>query len=170
MVSEGGSNRRGPSSIHGMAEHQFENSSQIVEFLLKTNDGRGGRSGWAILNATYTSAKTQECKSYNTSYEDLLLKSGFSSMNVKCLRTLCIQIFKTITNLNPTFMKEIFNLRKTNRPVCEKIKLNLDIPNYNQVTFGRKALTFFGPKTWNSLPYHIKSTENLALFKAIIKF
>ena len=34
-------------------------------------------------------------KSYNTSYEDLLLKSGFSSMNVKCLRTLCVEIFKT---------------------------------------------------------------------------
>ena len=67
-------------------------------------------------------------------------------------------------------MKEIFNLRKANRPVCEKIKLNVDIPNYDQVTFGRKALTFFGPKTWNSFPYHIKSTENLALFKTIIKF
>ena len=122
MVSEGGSNRRGPSSIHGMAEHQFENSSQIVEFLLKTNDGRGGRSGWAILNATYTSAKTQECKSYNTSYEDLLLKSGFSSMNVKRLRALCIEIFKTLNNLNPSFMKEIFSLRQTNRPVREKYK------------------------------------------------
>ena len=32
-------------------------------------------------------------KSYNT-YEDLLLKSGFSSMNAKCPRTLCVEIFK----------------------------------------------------------------------------
>ena len=44
-------------------------------------------------------------KSYNTSYEDLLLKSGFSPMNVKRLRTLCIEIFKTLNNLNPSFMK-----------------------------------------------------------------
>ena len=39
-------------------------------------------------------------KSYNTSYEDLLLKSGFSSMNVKRLRTLCIEMLKTPNNLN----------------------------------------------------------------------
>ena len=71
---------------------------------------------------------------------------------------------------NPSFMKEIFSLRQTDRLVREKHKLNLVISSYNQVTFGRKALTFFGPKTWNSLPYHIKSTENLASFKTMIKF
>ena len=109
-------------------------------------------------------------KTYNTSYEDILLRSGFSSMNVKRLRTLCIEIFKTLNNLNPSFMKEIFSLRETNRPVQEKYKLNLDIPSYNQVTFGRKALTFFGRKIWNSLPYHIKSAKNCASFKTMIKF
>ena len=61
-------------------------------------------------------------KSYYTSYEDLLLKSGVSSINVTLLRTLCIEIFKTLNNLNPSFMKEIFSLRQTNRPVREKYK------------------------------------------------
>ena len=60
-------------------------------------------------------------------------------MSVKRLRTLCVEIFKTLNNLNPTFMKEIFSLRQTDRLVWEKYKLNLDIPSYNQVTFGRKA-------------------------------
>ena len=91
-------------------------------------------------------------------------------MNVKRLRTLCIEIFKTLNNLNPGFMKEIFSLRQANRPVREKYQLNLDIPSYNQVTFGRKALTFFGLKTWNSLPCHIKSAENIASFKTMMKF
>ena len=109
-------------------------------------------------------------KSYNTSYEDLLLKSGFSSMNEKRLRTLRVEIFKTLNNLNPSFMIEIFSLRQTDRPVRKKYKLNLDIPSYNQVTFGRKTLTFFGPKAWNSLPSRIKSAENLASFKTMTKF
>ena len=109
-------------------------------------------------------------KSYNTSYEDLLLKSGFSSMNVKRLRILCVEIFKTLNNLNPSFMKEIFGLRETDRPVREKYKLNLDIPSYNQATLGRKASKFFGPKTWNSLPYHKKCPENLASFKTMTEF
>ena len=109
-------------------------------------------------------------KSYNTSYEDLLVKSGFASVNEKRLRTLCVEIFKSLNNLNPSFMKEIFTLRQADRPVREKYKLNLDIPSYNQVTFGCKALTFLGPESWNSLPYHIKSAENLASFKTMIKF
>ena len=109
-------------------------------------------------------------KSCNTSYEDLLLKSNFSSKDVKRLRTLSVEIFKTLNNLNPSFMNEIFSLRQKDRPVRQKYELNLDIPSYNQVTFGRKALTFFGPKTWNSLLYHIKSAENLASFKTMVKF
>ena len=56
-------------------------------------------------------------KSYNTPHEDLLLKSGFSSMNLKRLRTLCAEIFKTLNNLNPSFIKEIFSLRQTYKPV-----------------------------------------------------
>ena len=67
-------------------------------------------------------------------------------------------------------MKEIFSFSQKNRAVREKYKLNLDIPSYNQVTFGSKALTFFGLKTWNSLPYHIKSAKNLASFRTMIKF
>ena len=48
--------------------------------------------------------------------------------------------------------------------------INLDIPSYKQVTFGRKALTFLGSKTWNSLPYHTKSAENLSSSKTVINF
>ena len=43
-------------------------------------------------------------------------------------------------------MKQIFELRETNRNVREKYRLNLNIPNYNQVTFGKKSLRILGPK------------------------
>ena len=110
------------------------------------------------------------CKSYNTSYEDLLLKSGFSSMNVKRLRTPCVEIFKILKNLNPSFKKQVFSLRQTDRQVRQKNKLKLDVPSYNQLALGKKALTFFDLKTWNSLPYFITYAENLTSFKTMIKF
>ena len=72
-------------------------------------------------------------------------------------------------NLNPSFMNQIFELRETNRNVREKYQLNLNIPNYNQVTFGKKSLRIFGPKIWNSLPYYIKSSKNRETFKTVIK-
>ena len=68
------------------------------------------------------------------------------TMNVKRFRFLCLEIYKTINNLSPSFMKQIFELRETNRNVPEKYRLNLNIPNYNHVTFGKKSLWTFGPK------------------------
>ena len=106
---------------------------------------------------------------YEISYEELLLKSGRATMNVNRLRILCIEIYKTINNLNPEFMRDLFSLRETSRLIREKYMLNLSIPVHNQVTFGSKSLRVFGPKVWNSLPYHIKSSENLESFKMIIK-
>ena len=47
--------------------------------------------------------------------------------------------------------------------------LHLNIPVHNQVTFGSKNLRVLGPKVWNILPYHKKSSENLVSFKMIIK-
>ena len=79
-------------------------------------------------------------------YEVLSDKKNSSTMNVKRLRFLCVEIHKTIYNLNPSFMKQIFEFRETNRNVREKYRLNLNIPNYNQVTFGKKSLRIFGPK------------------------
>ena len=88
-------------------------------------------------------------------------------MKVNRLRSLCIEIYKSINNINPTYMNEISKLRKTSRAVRSNYKLNLDVPTINQVSFGDKSLRYYGPKIWNSLPFHIKSSENLEAFKNI---
>ena len=76
-------------------------------------------------------------------------------MNVNRLRSLCIESFRTLNNINPAFMNEIFELRKTNRAVRNQYKLNLEVPTINQVTFGIKSIRYLGPKIWNSLPFDI---------------
>ena len=106
---------------------------------------------------------------FEASYEDLLSKGGKSKMNVRRLRTLCVEIYKTLNDLNPSFMNNIFKLKINSREVRDKYKLNLDIPKWNQRTFGYKSLKVLGPKIWNNLPYHVKSSENLDTFKNLLK-
>ena len=77
---------------------------------------------------------------YQISYEELLDKANSSTMNVKRLRFLCVEIYKTNNDLNHGFIKQIFELRETNRNVLEKYHLKLNIPNYNQVPFGKKRV------------------------------
>ena len=49
-------------------------------------------------------------------------------MNIRRLRSFCAEICKTLNDLNPSFMKNIFKLKINSREVRDKHKLNLDIP------------------------------------------
>ena len=56
-------------------------------------------------------------------------------------------------------MNNIFKGKENKRLVREQYKLNLETPEWNQVTFGAKKLKLYGPKVWNSLPFiskHLK--------------
>ena len=77
---------------------------------------------------------------YVSSYEELLQKAGKETMKVNRLRSLCIEIYKLINNINPTYMNEIFKLRKISREVHSNYKLNLYVSTINQVSFGGKSL------------------------------
>ena len=87
-------------------------------------------------------------------------------MEVKRLRSLAIEIFKTLNNLNPVYMKEIFN-KPTNR-TSKRFDNNLESKSFNQVKFGKNSLRVLGPILWNSLPNHAKELESLTSFKQFI--
>ena len=72
---------------------------------------------------------------YENSHGDLLKKSGNLSMNLSKTRSLCIEIYRAINNLNPEFTKSFFKVCKTNRAQREQYTLNLEIPESNQVFF-----------------------------------
>ena len=76
----------------------------------------------------------------NSPSEEILKKSGKFCMELNRLRYLCIEIYKTINNINPSFMKQIFQLRETNRTVRNQYKLNLNVPKVNQVSYGKKKI------------------------------
>ena len=46
---------------------------------------------------------------FSSDYASILNKSGKSTMEVKRLRTLALEVYKTVNNLNPEYMKEIFH-------------------------------------------------------------
>jgi hypothetical protein len=104
---------------------------------------------------------------YTATYDHLLAISHKCTMEVRRLRTLCLEVFKTINNMNPVYMKEIF-LMPTNRH-SPRYPLNLAVPKPNQVTFGSRSIGALAPRIWNALPEHIKSSANESLFKLNIK-
>ena len=102
-----------------------------------------------------------------SSYGDLLSKSERCTMHVSRLRVLCIEVFKNLKNLNPSFMQDIFKIKSSSY----SLRKSNDLQHYrpNQVTFGSNSLRSLGPQIWNGLPNEIKSAENLNSFKNMIK-
>ena len=81
------------------------------------------------------------------------------------MRALCLCIFKTLHQLNPRSMSNIFEVKSFDRPARSWQNLNLEVVRANQVKFGEKSLRVIGPKIWNRLPPCIKNADNLSTFK-----
>ena len=72
-------------------------------------------------------------------------------MELKRLRTLALEACKTVNNIKPEYMKEIFHKTdfSTHRPI------NLDVNENHTPKYGSKILRYLGPHIWNCLPNQI---------------
>ena len=102
---------------------------------------------------------------YDSDYKMLLEKTKNPTMEIRRMRTLALEVFKTLNDLNPKFMKEIFNFS----PHCSHRKRDIFVHSRNTVNYGNKSLKSLGPHIWNSLPEKIKATTSISIFKNFIK-
>ena len=102
---------------------------------------------------------------YTSSYDDLIHNLNDITMEVKRLRILATEVFKTLNNLNPPYMNEIFqkNGAKSNYP------LDLKMQSHRFVTYGENSVRVLAPKVWNALPEYFKVHRSFESFKRLIK-
>ena len=78
---------------------------------------------------------------FSSEFESVLNKSGKSTMEVKRLRTLALEVFKTLNNMNPEYTKEIFH--KTGFTMHRS--LNLEVKENHTTKYGNNSLRCRGP-------------------------
>ena len=101
---------------------------------------------------------------YESDYDSLLKTSDKITMEIRRLRNIETEVFKTLKNKNPTYMNELFETQSNSLIRAN----NLKIPIRNSVTFGDSSLRCLGPKIWNSLPDNIKTCTTYKKFKELI--
>ena len=90
-----------------------------------------------------------EFDDYDSDYDVLLRKSGKVTMEIKWLRVLAFEIFKTVNNLNPNYKKVIFTPK-----LHPKVGPNdILVKHHNTIKYGTKSLKTLGSKIWNQLHY-----------------
>lgn len=105
------------------------------------------------------------CDYYNSPSEEIVKKTGKVSMEENRVGHLCIEIYKSINSINPSFIQQILKLKETNRIVPIQYKQNVRVPKVSQVHYGEKSLKYYVSKVWNFPPIHVKASENLRLSK-----
>ena len=86
-------------------------------------------------------------------------------MEIKRLQTLATEIFKTINNFNPSYMKNIFT-PKTNAKIRPH---GIIVRHQDTATYRDKSSNALGPKIWNKLPTDVKSLVSITKSKEFIR-
>ena len=103
---------------------------------------------------------------HEKSFEELLSIDDSYCIHVKNLHCLLTEIYKTIHNLNPPFMKDIFQCKNVEYSLRNNILLT--IPKTKTHLYGQKSISFTGAIMWNKLPQEIKMAKDLFTFKTLI--
>ena len=102
---------------------------------------------------------------YESDFETLLRNSNKPTMEIQRLKTLAFKMFKTLSEINPPCMKNLFTPKEN-----LKVRQNDTIVKLiNTSRFGNQSLRSLGSKIWNNLPSNIKSEISFPKFKEYIK-
>ena len=86
---------------------------------------------------------------YHSDYASLLLNINSNTMEIRRMRALCVEIYKTLNNQNPDYMKDIFV--KPDGRHSSRRSLNISVPRVHQTTFGLRSIRYEGVTLWNAL-------------------
>ena len=103
----------------------------------------------------------------NESYEELLLHNNEVSIHQKQLRILATEVFKSLADINPDFMKLYFTIKEI--PNCLRNGNFLKILSTHSKRYGTNSVVFRACLVWNKLPLSVKQSQSLIEFKSKIK-
>ena len=100
-------------------------------------------------------------------YTHLLSRANVNSLYVTRIKSIATETYKSIHQLNPSFLHTIFDVKDTGYGLRDMNRLHK--PNVTSTNFGLKSFTFEASKIWNDLPPSIKVATTITKFKSNIK-
>ena len=106
---------------------------------------------------------------YNSSesYVEPLTWSNKVSIYQKYLRPLATEIYKSLVDIDPDFMRPYFKTKQMPRNLRNGHALKL--PSTNSTYYGINSVLFRACLLWNQLPLSIKQSQSLLEFKSKMK-
>ena len=103
----------------------------------------------------------------NSSYQQLLEKSSLASLEIERKKQIVIEAFKIKHDIAPKYLKSLVVCRHSGYGTRQS--LNLELPKYNRITYGKNSLKFMIPYLWNDLPFKTKALTEMDEFRSDLK-
>ena len=100
---------------------------------------------------------------YNSTYKELIASHNDISIHQKHLKHLAIQVYKSLTNLNPEFMWPFFK----NKSFPDSLRnVNICILRPARSShYSVNSVQFWGRLLWNNLPISVKESVSVKEFE-----
>ena len=121
---------------------QFNYCPLVWMFCVRTLDNK--------INRIHEKALRIASQNKRYDFNTLLLEANSVSIHKRNLQLLLIEVYKTIQNLNPSFMKDIFVQK--DMTYNRRNNLLMRIPKTRTSRHGIDSLSFLGCRLWNNLP------------------
>ena len=127
----------------------------------------GCKSNNELINKVHQRALCAVNRDFHSSFKDLLSMEKSETIHKRNLKTLMIEVFKSLNRLNPEILWEVF--------LPKNIKYNLRSGNTLSLIptktrkYGLNSLCFRGSLLWNTLPASLKASISLSEFRSKIK-
>ena len=98
---------------------------------------------------------------YTSNFDTLLEKDNSTTIHMRNIQQLMLEVYRTLNNLNPKFMNEIFKYKQHN---YNTRKQHLIYPNPHTSSHGLQSFGYKSCQLWDLLPHEIQNADNVELF------
>ena len=102
---------------------------------------------------------------YFSDFKSLLEKDNSITIHQRNIQALTLEVYKTLNNLNPSLMKEVFHLKQHNFSTRNQ---NLVYPNPRTVNYGLESFGYKASQLWSNIPKEIQKANDINTFKSKI--
>ena len=102
----------------------------------------------------------------NTSYSNLLEKSGLPSLKIRRLRTMALETYKILNKSSPQFLHDILSFKQNSYNF--RYKLTAEIPRPRTTRYGKNSFSYQAATLWNSLPNEARNFSTFDQYKNFI--
>ncbi len=77
-----------------------------------------------------------------STYSSLLGKCNYTTLHIRHIKAIASEVFKSLNNLNPNFMNEMFQVEDITYDLRDSNILCQ--PKFNKITYGKKTFSYYG--------------------------